>query len=280
MRGWTMLVSQGAMNSFLYPLLLRNERFGEKSLACAVLWDLGGNMWICQFALFAIAAFFRPGAGGPSGDDAIGGGAPARDELELDELMDDEDGEQLLAPRKGPAVAEAPRSTLQALSDGIPREIVVDALKQPVLVCCVLGFLLNFAGVPLPLLADTPLWTLGEPYKFSLYFLVGYYGDHRIGSHEVKRMGFALGVRYAISATIIVAVLVLLPMEPIYRYTVALALLSPTSSYIIHLVGEHGYGEGMLRLTVCGGFVSTLVSTFAQSLLMAVFSSSMEPVQQ
>merc|ERR1711957_930862 len=53
---------QGAMNSFLYPLLLKHDLFGERALACAVLWDLGGNMWICQFALFAVAAYFRPEA--------------------------------------------------------------------------------------------------------------------------------------------------------------------------------------------------------------------------
>mmetsp|Transcript_82833 Transcript_82833/g.208640 ORF Transcript_82833/g.208640 Transcript_82833/m.208640 type:complete len:427 (+) Transcript_82833:86-1366(+) len=274
MRGWTMLMSQGAMNSFLYPLLLGNENFGEKSLACAVIWDLSGNMWICQFALFAIAAYFKPGA---LGDEP---------ERELNDLDAEEEGESLLSKSKsrehgsdeklhggGAGKAASIQSSLQAIAEGVPREIIIDALQQPVLICCILGFVLNFFSVPLPAIADTPLWVIGEPYKIALYFLVGFYGDHRVGPNDINRMGRALGVRYAISASIILIVVAMLPFEQMYRYTVALALLSPTSSYLIHLVGEHGYGEGLLRLTVCSGFVSTLVSTIGQNMLMAVFNT-------
>lgn len=267
MRGWTMLLGQGAMNSFLYPLLLRNEKFGEKALACAVLWDLGGNMWICQFALFAIAAFFRPGSREPMGS-AMPEGLQLGDGMDLDEFAEEEDREHLIAKPNSPT-----KAALQALSGVFPREILVDALKQPVLVCCVLGFLFNVTGAPLPYIVDGPLWILGEPYKLALYFLVGFYGDHRIGANDLRRIGFALGVRYSISSVIIVTVLLTLPLEPLYRYTIALALLSPTSSYCMHLIGEHGYGEGLLRLTVCAGFVSTLVSTFGQNMLMAIFTS-------
>eukprot|EP00429_Kryptoperidinium_foliaceum_P138283 CAMPEP_0176287254 /NCGR_PEP_ID=MMETSP0121_2-20121125/53337_1 /TAXON_ID=160619 /ORGANISM="Kryptoperidinium foliaceum, Strain CCMP 1326" /LENGTH=284 /DNA_ID=CAMNT_0017627857 /DNA_START=155 /DNA_END=1009 /DNA_ORIENTATION=+ len=263
MRGWTMLMSQGAMNSFLYPLLLGNPAFGEKALACAVLWDLGGNMWICQFALFAIAAFYKPTA---LGDDRVG------KELVSNEGADDEEGESLIAK---PAVAKGggASAALRTLSDSMPREILMDALKQPVLICCVMGFLMSFFGVPLPTALDTPLWVAGEPYKIALYFLVGFYGEFSLSSEDVTHLKCALGLRYLISGIIMVVVMAFLPFEPIYRNTVALALLSPTSSYTIFLVGEHGYGEAMLRLTVCGGFVSTLMSTIMQNVAIEVFAS-------
>lgn len=261
-RGWTILMSQGSMNSFLYPLLLANSRFGEKSLACAVLWDLGGNMWICQFALFAVAAFFRPGA---LGDEPLG-------MSEMDEV-DPEENERLIQPKPHGRRFEEVSLKLEAITRGIPQQIIVDALKQPVLVCCVLGFLFNSAGVPLPWLIDTPLWAIGEPYKLALYFLVGYYGDYKVGSHDIGRIARALGTRYAISLSIIAMVLFVLPLVQMQRYTVALALLSPTSSYLIYLVGEHGYGENLLRLTVCGGFASTIISTFAQNVLVSSFAA-------
>lgn len=81
----------------------------------------------------------------------------------------------------------------------------------------------------------------------------------------------ALGMRYAISAVIIGLTSAFMPLEIVYRHTIILAVLSPTSSYLIHLVAEHGYGESLLRLTVCGGFVSTIISTLSQHVLMGVY---------
>jgi len=269
MRGWTMLMCQGTMNSFLYPLLLHNPSFGEKSLACAVLWDLGGNMWICQFALFAIAAYFRPAA---KHGDQIGDNGSV-------DVESAEDGDNFW--EEGDLASKKAKSTawggLQALTENIPSDVLFDALKQPVLICCILGFTLNVAGAPLPAMLDTPLWVVGEPYKIALYFLVGYYGDHHLGPGDTHRMGAALLLRYCLSLVIIVITLTMLPLESLYRYTIALAVLSPSSSYLMHLVGEHGYGEGLLRLTVCAGFVSTLISTFGQNMLAVVFAGWLGP---
>lgn len=298
MRGWTMLMSQGSMNSFLYPLLLTHDDFGEKSLACAVLWDLGGNMWVCQFGLFAIAAFFKPSS-------ALADGSPLYQKLQAEDLEDlflnqmdeenvstamngneeDEEMEEWSEPIKEapivPKLRELPDSvpptelsTLEALAAGFPKEILFTALKQPVLVCSVLGFVFNLAKLPLPVVADTPLWIVGEPYKMVLYFLVGYYGDHKVKSHEVGRMARVLGVRYAVSLTIVVVVAAVLPLTQLYRYTVILALLSPCSSYPLFLVADQGYGEGLVRLTVCCGFASTIFSTFAQNLCLGFMSAS------
>merc|ERR1719233_1571181 len=91
------------------------------------------------------------------------------------------------------------------------------------------------------------------------------------------KLARALCARYAISAAVIVLVLAILPFEQMYRHTVALAVLSPTSSYLIFLIGEHGYGEALLRLTVCGGLASAIVSTVAQNLLIALLAGSWPP---
>lgn len=277
-RGWAMLMSVGAMNSFLYPLLLRHPGFGERSLACAVLWDLGGNMWVCQFALFGIAARF---SGKGAVDEQVN-----RPEYGMDGLSnEEEEGEALLPSSYNLDVTREKRqwSGVQgATVDGdtlryfpcMPRSVLMKALRQPVLICCVTGFLLNTAGVPLVASLDILLWSLGEPYKLVLYFLMGFYGDHTLSLGDASLMARVLGLRYALSFGIVALTLLLLPIELMFRQTVALALLSPTSSYLIYLVAEHGYGKDLLRLTVCTGFVSVLMSTLAQTSLIEVFDAA------
>jgi len=297
LRGWMMLMTQGMMNSFLYPLLLSHETFGEKSLACAVLWDLGGNMWICQFALFAIAAHFAPRV---DFDQAFGGvdDRGDHDSWECERLMSgDDDGEEMaewgpaavLRLSAGAQKKSAASAASSALSMGkaaisglfgvapgyacMPRSVLVDALRQPVLICCVVGFLLNCCSVPLLSAGDMVLWAVGEPYKMVLYFLVGFYGDHQIDERGRNLVGRALGTRCVISLVFVVLASIALPLEDTYRRTVTLALFSPTSSYLIHLVAEHGYGESLLQLTVCGGLASTIVSTLTQHMLIEYFEA-------
>lgn len=280
--GWTMLMSQGTMNSFIYPLLLRHKNFGEKSLACAVLWDIGGNMWICQFALFAIAAHYSPKGAEKELEGDFNG--PRGDEL------DGEENESLLsdkAPATGlVALGVVPLAafgtdmgelegkfarTWASVAPCMPTSVLKDAFAQPVLRACILGFVLNLVAAPMPAVVDYILWLVGEPYKMVLYFLVGFYGDHRISSQDLSLLARALGARYACSAAIIGLTIAFMPIAPVYHQTIILVVLSPTSSYLIHLVAEHGYGESLLRLTVCGGFISTIVSTFSQHLLMGFY---------
>lgn len=280
--GWTMLMSQGTMNSFIYPLLLSRDSFGEKALACAVLWDLGGNMWICQFALFAIAARFSPLTEGDLEHNLRG----RNETVQLGDMhneADEEETESLLSDKicdhgreNGNASAKDLNLPLtwEALASFMPRSVLLDALRQPVLRCCVLGFLLNRVGISLPAVADNALWLVGEPYKIVLYFLIGFYGDYQISSQDRSLLARCLGARYAISIVIIGLAIALLPVDLMYRQTIVLVTLSPSSSYLIHLVAEHGYGESMLRLTVCGGFLCTIISTFAQNLLIGMFDSS------
>lgn len=280
MRGWTMMMTQGTLNSFLYPLLLRHEAFGERALACAVLWDLGGNMWICQFALFAVAAHFAPGgAGGAIKEESSYQVEDVEfNSEENDTLLSKDGADQIsrsnleLEGRSFGSVKDGDVETLK-LCPCMPRRVLIDALRQPVLICCVLGFLMNCSGAPLPSLLETPLWVMGEPYKLVLYFLVGYYGDHRLRPGDGALIGRTLGTRYAISSAIILIVYTVLPLELMFRHTLALVILSPTSSYLIHLVAEHEYGEAMLRLTVCGAFASTLFSTFSQHVLISIMGT-------
>eukprot|EP00929_Paragymnodinium_shiwhaense_P015195 TRINITY_DN123250_c0_g1_i1.p1 TRINITY_DN123250_c0_g1~~TRINITY_DN123250_c0_g1_i1.p1 ORF type:complete len:428 (+),score=66.15 TRINITY_DN123250_c0_g1_i1:61-1284(+) len=267
--GWTMLMTQGTMNSFLYPLLLKHDGFGERSLAVAVLWDLGGNMWICQLALFGIAAYYSPH-----------GHVSQSSDVALEKVCGDpyESCDASLSHRlagfsaRGGGLLDG-SGYLAFFEDAscMPRSVLMDALRQPILIACVLGFLLNIAAVPLRATVDTVLCVVGEPYKLVLYVLVGFYGDHHFRTGDAAFLGRTLAGRYAISLAIIFFVVICLPMDLTCRQTIALAVLSPTSSYLLHLVAEHGYGDILLRLTVCGTLVSTVVSTLAQHLLMFLF---------
>eukprot|EP00928_Gymnodinium_smaydae_P073989 TRINITY_DN57074_c0_g1_i1.p2 TRINITY_DN57074_c0_g1~~TRINITY_DN57074_c0_g1_i1.p2 ORF type:complete len:392 (-),score=90.81 TRINITY_DN57074_c0_g1_i1:149-1324(-) len=254
LRGWSMLMTQGTMNSFLYPLLMKHDRFGQRALAGAVLWDLGGNMWICQLALFAIAAYFAPG----------------RQEKESLELFEQGGARTKVTMR---SMEAAMRGVGSELEQCMPRSVLADAMRQPVLIACVLGFLLNCVAMPLPAAVDMLLCVVGEPYRVALYFIVGYYSDTSFEPGDLQLLGRTVAARYTIAAVLILVAFTALPLDLVYRQTIALVVLSPSSSYLIHLVAEHSYGETLLRLTVCGTFLTTIFSTFAQHTLIGIFES-------
>lgn len=265
LRGWSMLMSQGALLSFLYPVLLHNSHFGDRALACAVLWDLGGNMWIVQGALFAVAAYFEPKSRGKR----RGGGYDDFDGLEADEmdgLGDDYDD-------YSNGLSSLNNSNQSGLN---PSQVaaIKAALTHPILLGCLTGLFFNLLSMPCPYVVDKLLELVGEPYKVALYFLVGFYGDHKLDREGAGLVATALGTRYAISIAMIMTVWFFVPVDALVRETIVLAILSPCSTLTIYLVAEHNYGEKLMKNTVCCVFFSVLFSTFCQHALVAQFSSA------
>lgn len=263
LRGWSMLMSQGALLSFLYPVLLHNSHFGDRALACAVLWDLGGNMWICQGALFAVAAYFQPKSRGRrKGMDTYD-----YDADELDGLGNDYDDYS-----NGLASLDGKRSAFNLSPSQV--EALKTAITHPILVGCLCGLFFNLSSFPCPYLADKALEFVGEPYKVALYFLVGFYGDHKIDREGAGQVASVLITRYCISFLIIMTVWFLVPVDALVRQTLVVAILSPCSTLTIYLVKEHNYGENLMKNTVVCVFFSVLISTFCQHSLVAYFSAT------
>eukprot|EP00434_Breviolum_minutum_P006877 symbB.v1.2.006069.t1/scaffold332.1/size322744/4 len=57
--GWALLMAQGENMAFTYPLLAEAASPVE-SLASAMMWDLGANVWLCQGFLWGIATIYSP----------------------------------------------------------------------------------------------------------------------------------------------------------------------------------------------------------------------------
>ncbi|CAK0802373.1 unnamed protein product, partial [Prorocentrum cordatum] len=248
-QGWLMLMSQGGMLSFLYPLLLSTPHLAERSLACAVLWDMGGNVWICQGGLYGIAEHF-------CGDAHT---AEASSDVEMAQVSPAIRGQEAdLKDRAGGkgadgAVQGVPRSSAAGAGGGWKATKAV--LRQPLLHICMSALLMNAMGVRIPAVLDATLWAAGAPFKPGMYFLVGYYGNLALNKADLIVIAQALGSRYA-TATVIALMVWTMPIERIFRETITLALYSPMTSNVMQIVADIGT-EQQLRLT------NVLVGVFA-----------------
>lgn len=256
-QGWLMLITQGEMLALLFPLLLATPQLSERALACAILWDLGGNMWLCQGIIFGIADHYMDGHSrirtrSRSSESGLSLKVDAND---VEAAVDDEKAKKEI-------------STAQKI-----RRTAWTVLTKPLLFYCAVAFLLNSTGVALPPVLDTSLWALSLPFKPGIYFIVGFYGGAS-GLHlsDAVPVGQALLLRYTAAALTSVAVNCLLD-EPLLRQTITLALFAPLTSNVMHIVAEKGSGEEQLRLTVFTSFASTILSTGLQLALVMWFTS-------
>ncbi|CAD7929872.1 unnamed protein product [Amoebophrya sp. A25] len=63
--GWLLLVCNGCMMSFLYPVVA--DALGAEAVQNLIWWDIVGNAPVCQFALFLIAARYGNAYGNSAG---------------------------------------------------------------------------------------------------------------------------------------------------------------------------------------------------------------------
>eukprot|EP00931_Biecheleriopsis_adriatica_P079422 TRINITY_DN52817_c0_g1_i1.p1 TRINITY_DN52817_c0_g1~~TRINITY_DN52817_c0_g1_i1.p1 ORF type:complete len:374 (-),score=63.72 TRINITY_DN52817_c0_g1_i1:76-1197(-) len=247
-RGWLLLMTQGEMLALLYPLLLSTPHLAGRALACCILWDLGGNMWLCQGVLFGIAEHFFEGA-------------PRRPRQSLQVDADDVE-----------AAVDADQAKKEQTTAGNVLRVAWSVATKPLLHYCFLAFMFNFLGIALPQVLDILLWVLSLPFKPGIYFVVGFYGAaHAISSSDLLEVLQVLLIRYSAAMLLSIAVNCVI-VEPLFSQTITLALFSPVTSNVIHIVAEQGSGDEQLKLTVCTGFASTVISTALQLSLLAWFS--------
>lgn len=297
-KGWLMLVTNGQMLAFLYPMLIESSHFGSRALACCVLWDLGGNMWVCSGVLFGVAAFYESKAAG-DGEVLREDREDAIVESELGGLLEnDEDdvdgGDTPECSPKARADARAALAFKKAMTPDVPGKMELDptdnkrreqplrqaletVLAQPMLHACLTGLLLNVCGVPLPSQLNRLLEALGNPYKSGMYFLVGFYGDIDMDRRDRSQLLKALLARLC-TQVVLACCALLLPIEILFRETLFIALFSPLASVTMQVVAEAGWGERLLKLTVTFGFATTILSMVVQHTLIHAISASQGPV--
>lgn len=227
-RGWLCMSAQGALLSFLYPRLAADSRFGERSVATCLLWDIGGNVWICQGLLWATAAYFAPLCGDrgvlPDLDDDS---SHAVREIRTEKIM-----ASLQSSEVAPLREKASRVSW--------RPLVLSVLIQPILPAFIIGLLCNLYSVASPQPVATCLHTLGMSFKPCLYLLLGVYSAKIRPSdvHAMRMVTAAVCVRLMLMGLVASMLWMWLPMSPLPRATLVLAVLSPASTMIMYLCAQ------------------------------------------
>merc|ERR1719469_206649 len=115
----------------------------------------------------------------------------------------------------------------------------------------------------MPEVLDVAMLVVGAPFKPGMYFLLGFYSEFNFDQRDRTRLIWGLGARTVVSLVFAAAALAL-PLKPVFRETIAIALLSPMTSQSVQVVAEIGWGDRLLRLTVASLLVSAVLSSCVQ----------------
>lgn len=245
LRGWSMMSCKGCMLSFLYASVGANPKFGPTGTATCLLWDIGGNFWLSQAALFGIASAFAP-----------------------------------QSSKKNPLDLEKAQELLKESENASNSENIMGIIKvivfQPILIAFLIGLGFNVYGVRCPLILDFLLSYAGSFFRPSLYLVLGLYFDFTALSDtkSLLRVVTTLFIRFTFNFAIGLFCWFLLPLGEVVRATIVLCLLSPASIMPMYLVAKFNYPT---RYTSMSAFVSTLsvmISFVVQNTLMALYEPS------
>jgi len=251
-QGWLAVIMQGRMMGLLYPLLADAPHFGDQALACALMWDLGGNMWMCSGLLFGIAEY----------QESL---ALRRKEHLNHEPCKLEEGREKSEQKNDTSPTNAETEAIRSQSS-MSRALAA-VVAQPMFHAAVLGILLNNMAVTLPPSLDVAMYVFGAPLKPGMYFILGFYAEFDLEPRDRARLLLALTARTLVTAVFAVGAM-FLPLKLVFRQTIAIALLSPMTSQSVQVVAEIGWGDRLLRLTVACLLASVLVSSVVQHSLV------------
>jgi len=239
--GWVVLMCQGENMAFTYPLIADAASSPVESLASAMMWDLGANIWLCQGFLWGIAAVYSP---------KVQDGAYAAVDC----------SEELEKSHKWSATA-LPAGT---------KEIALNAVACSILLrACLAGLCLNFLNVSMPWIVDASLRQIGSLCKALLYFLVGLYADFSISIGDLRFIGVALSQRLLTQIALALLLVAILPVQSVTcRNAILVTIFSPGPSVLMHILAETGYGDHLVKLCATGSLFNTVLSMMIQTALL------------
>jgi len=260
-QGLVMIATQGHMLAFAYPLLAEAPYFGDKALACAVMWDLGGNMWVCSAILWAVAAH------------AEGKALAAKEHLNFDNRFVRKTG--LVSTSLDDATQDQ-----ELLEDGGTKALAIDSTVSPLLnavkaVLCspmfhaaIVGLSLNSSGVIMPEILDSTIELIGRPIKPAVYFLLGFYAEFNLDRRDKAQFALVIGARILLQA-FVASLAWVLPLQALYRKTICIAVFSPASSVVVQIVSENSWGDQFMRVSVAAFLASAIFGIGMQHFLVA-----------
>ena len=254
--GWALLMAQGENMAFTYPLLAEAASPVE-SLASAMMWDLGANVWLCQGFLWGIATIYSP---------QVQAGT-YRAICEPDIETEDLDIETTdLMEATFPALMQTWKTSWAAGT----KEVAVKAVMDSILLrACLAGICLNLCRIPLPSILDAGLLQIGALCKAFLYLLVGLYADFNISVADCRFIAATLAQRFTAQFILAVLLFQFVPLPSIIcRNAIVVTIFSPGPSVLMHILAEVGYGEHLVKLCVTSSLFNTVLCLLIQNALL------------
>lgn len=264
-RGLYGMALTGNAIPFVYPVLLNSDKFGLASVAVAIMWDLGGNMWV-NFVYYAfIGERYAPpaetlyqadkltsvvtSASGPSTRPRSRSNshvAPEPEGIGASNLAGDAESGRGLPVSM---CAVDPVQVLDALPSGKGassgaqwKKILAVLAKNVTLWSCALGLLLNALKVPFFVLPGRSLNVLGSAFAPLLYSLVGANLRFDLGLASYGLVVRVLMARWSVSLAMAGLVLYLpWGLEEQLKSVLVLCLAAPLPSMFVMYTGLFGY---------------------------------------
>jgi len=170
----------------------------------------------------------------------------------------------------GRRVESAARESSRRLSGRafcMAMQFIAGMVKQPIPGAALTGLALNLAGVPVHPWADNILETYGAVFTPAVFAVMG--GFLKIEAKQLnKEMLWAIASRCLVQG-IMSALLLLLPIDPVTRFSWSLSIWSPMTSFVIVLTFEFHFDEARS----VSASVSSQVVSFLAMLLLAVVAA-------
>lgn len=254
--GWALLMAQGENMAFTYPLLAEASPQPVESLAGAMMWDLGANIWLCQGFLWGIATLYLPQVQ-----------AGSYQAIRAPETAGEEED----------CTSDLMESTFQSLMGNLPRswasgakDVAIKAVTDSILLrACLAGICFNLLRIPLPWIVDAALLQIGALCKAFLYLLVGLYADFNISYADCRFIAATLAQRFAAQIALAVLLIEAVPLPSLTcRNALVVTIFSPGPSVLMHILAEVGYGQHLVKLCVTSSLVNTVLCLLIQNALL------------
>lgn len=254
--GWALLMAQGENMAFTYPLLAEASPQPVESLAGAMMWDLGANIWLCQGFLWGIATLYSPQVQ-----------AGSYQAIRAPETAGEEED----------CTSDLMESTFQSLMGNLPRswasgakDVAIKAVTDSILLrACLAGICFNLLRIPLPWIVDAALLQIGALCKAFLYLLVGLYADFNISYADCRFIAATLAQRFAAQIALAVLLIEAVPLPSLTcRNALVVTIFSPGPSVLMHILAEVGYGQHLVKLCVTSSLVNTVLCLLIQNALL------------
>lgn len=283
-RGFYLMVSTAGAMAYVYPVILRSERFGLAVVPIVVMWELGGNIMVAVLFHGYVAQMYAPKSedaptllpGTPSGQHARElfsghalptGTEPAPQRLGITCEALPVEGHGTLDGVPSPPETPTDSKNLRSMSMRSLRstrsslDIVAKAsavsikklfgilVRTPLIWGLAIGLFLNLASVPYTALPGRALRAVSSAFPPLLYVLLGSTARFDLGFASYGAVFKSLCGRWAMNLLLILVVRYTIPLDPKTIDVITLCLVAPITTTFVMYSGQNGYRMDQVSMT-------------------------------